>query len=71
MRLPERLHHVLQVGAGGLQATSAGEPVPELAFAPFARDRMPAGLDADAVIAIAQNFLSDAQAAELETEAAA
>lgn len=63
------LHHVLQVGSSGLLAVSEAEAKPELAFAPFAMERMPPGLDGQAVIAIAQNFLSDARAEELEEAA--
>lgn len=59
------LHHVLQVGSGGLQTSTDGD-TPELAFAPFAREHVPAGLDPERVIAVAQGFLSDAQAEELE-----
>lgn len=63
------LHHVLQVGSGGLLAASEAEAKPELAFAPFAGERMPAGVDGQAVIAIARNFLSNARAEELEEAA--
>jgi DNA repair protein SbcD/Mre11 len=62
------LHHVVQVGAGGLRASPEADAETELAFAPFARERMPSGLDAEAVIAIAQTFLRDARAEELEAE---
>ena len=65
------LHHVLHVGAGGLRASVGGEDPPELAFGPFARARIPDGLDPERVIAIAQSFLSEAQADELDEETAA
>jgi DNA repair protein SbcD/Mre11 len=63
------LHHVLQVGAGGLRASADGEELPELAFGPFARGRIPDALDPEKVIAIAQSFLTEAQAEELDAEA--
>jgi predicted phosphodiesterase len=59
------LHHQVQLGRGGLHA----EPRAELQFDSWARSRIPAGLDAETVIAIAQNHLADAAAREIEEEA--
>ena len=63
------LHHQIQVGRSGLNAGPDGESVAELQFDSWARDRIPAGLDPETIIAIAQNHLKDATAREVEEEA--
>ena len=64
------LHHSVSVGREGLRVDTQLE-ASELAFGPFARSRVPAGLDAERVIALAQNFLDAAAAEEAEKEATA
>jgi DNA repair exonuclease SbcCD nuclease subunit len=64
------LHHQVQVGHGGLRTTLEDEPAHELRFDAFARDRMPAGLDPERVIALARGFLDEAAATEIEEAAA-
>lgn len=60
------LHHVVNVAA----ASERGEEGDGgyLNFSGFARARMPADVDADAVITLAETFLGDAAAAEAEAE---
>lgn len=60
------LHHQVQVGHGGLRTTVDEDDGHELRFDTFARERIPTGLDPEHVIAIAQQFLSEATAAEAE-----
>ncbi|MEJ7784896.1 MAG: exonuclease SbcCD subunit D [Solirubrobacteraceae bacterium] len=63
------LHHQIQVGRSGLQTGSDSESQrAELQFDSWARERIPSGLDAEAVIAIAQNHLADAAANEVVEE---
>lgn len=62
------LHHQLVVGREGLRSSSDAS-TPELSFGPWARTRVPAGLDPEEVVSLAQSFLSDAAAEEAETEA--
>ena len=64
------LHHVIVVGREGLRSTSGSADREELVFASWARQRVPAGLDAEKVVALAQGFLADAAAAEAEAEGA-
>jgi len=63
------LHHQVQVGRSGLHAGPDGESAADLQFDSWARDRIPAGLDPETVIAIAQSHLQDAAAREVEEEA--
>jgi exonuclease SbcD len=63
------LHHQVQVGRSGLHAGPDAESVAELQFDTWARERIPADLDAETVLAIAQNHLRDAAAREVEEEA--
>lgn len=62
------LHHQVQVGRSGLHAGPDAESVAELQFDSWARERIPADLDAETVIAIAQNHLKDAAAREVEED---
>jgi len=64
------LHHTVQVGRTGLRAGPEGGVEAELRFDAWARGRMPSGVDSEAVIAIAQNYLKDASASEVEADAA-
>ena len=59
------LHHVVAVGAGGLRAGDS-EALPDFSFEDFARDCMPAGVDADAVIDLAREYLHEASVREAE-----
>lgn len=64
------LHHVVVVGREGLRSGDGEDHRhDELAFADWARRRVPVGLDAERVVALAQGFLADAAAAEAEAEA--
>lgn len=64
------LHHQIQVGRTGLNVGAEAEADrAELQFDSWARERIPGGLDAEAVIAIAQNHLADAAASEVVEEA--
>ncbi len=65
------LHHVVGVGREGLRSGESGAGDEELGFADWARRRVPAGLDAEKVVAIALGFLAEAAAAEIEAEVAA
>ncbi|WP_354699067.1 SbcD-like subunit of palindrome specific endonuclease [Paraconexibacter sp. AEG42_29] len=63
------LHHAIHVGSSGLHA--GPDPVAaaaELKFDAWARERVPAGLNPEAVIAIAQNYLKDAAMSEAEVD---
>lgn len=60
------LHHSVQVGPGGLLSVTADDDGRELKFDSFARERVPSGLDAERVIAIAHGFLDDALTEEHE-----
>jgi DNA repair protein SbcD/Mre11 len=68
-RFAQCLHHVVAVGAGGLRADD-GELLPDVSFEDFAREWMPAGVDADAVIDLAREYLHEASAREAEEAAA-
>lgn len=63
------LHHVVAVAAGGLRADE-GEALPDVSFEDFARECVPAGVDADAVIDLAREYLREASALEAEEAAA-
>lgn len=63
--LEPALHHVLAVGSAGLQA-SDGEAEEGKDFETFARERIPAGVDPDRVLALARGFLREAGAEEVE-----
>lgn len=65
------LHHVVQVGSGGLLSAGGDEDGQDLSFGSFARERVPNGLDAERIIAIAREFLDDALTEEHEQGAAA
>ena len=58
------------VGREGLGSSESGDGDEELGFAEWARGRVPTGLDAEKVVAIALGFLAEAAAAELEAEVA-
>lgn len=60
------LHHVIRVAYAG--GDSGGE-AHELGFAAFARQAMPPGVDAGAVVTLAQRYLGDAAAEEAEEDA--
>jgi DNA repair exonuclease SbcCD nuclease subunit len=61
------LHHMLVVGRDGLRSRdAAGADREELVFTDWARQRVPGGLDAERVVALAQRFLADATAEEAE-----
>lgn len=62
------LHHQVQVGRGGLHADPDIASHEELQFDSWARVRIPADLNPETVIAIAQNDLKDATAREVEEE---
>lgn len=62
------LYHSAQLGTGGLIVGSESI-TKELTFAEFARGRLPKGVDADAVIGLADSYLSDAAAEEAEEAA--
>lgn len=64
------LHHTVQVGRTGLHAGLEGGADAELQFDTWARERLPSGVDPEAIIAIAQSYLKDAAATEVEEDAA-
>jgi hypothetical protein len=66
----ECLHHVVNVGHGGLTLERADRD-DEVSFEEFARERVPSGLDTEAVVALARSYIEDASAAEAEAEAKA
>jgi DNA repair exonuclease SbcCD nuclease subunit len=63
------LHHVVAVAAGGLRVDESAA-IPEVSFEDFARERMPPGVDADAVVDLAREYLREASAQEAEEAAA-
>jgi DNA repair protein SbcD/Mre11 len=68
-RFASCLHHVVAVAAGGLRVDES-DALPEVSFEDFARDCMPPGVDADAVIDLAREYLREASAQEAEEAAA-
>ena len=62
------LHHSVQLGRGGL-VVGGESATKEVTFAEFARERIPEGVDAEAVIGLADRYLSDAAAEEAEEAA--
>lgn len=62
------LHHSVQLGRGGL-VVGGESATKEVTFAEFARERIPKGVDAEAVIGLADRYLSDAAAEEAEEAA--
>ena len=62
------LHHSVQLGRGGL-VVGTESATKELTFAEFARTRIPKGVDAEAVIGLADRYLNDAAAEEAEEAA--
>lgn len=68
--LAPALHHVLAVGAGGLAAGGAETSEGGLDFEAFARERVPAGVDPERVVALARGFLAAAGAEEVSEGAA-
>ena len=66
--LAPALHSLLVVGSAGLDAL-AGESEEGLDFEHFTRERVPAGVDAERVLALARGFLREAGADELQESA--
>ena len=66
--LADALHFVLAVGPAGLSA-GVEEAEEGVAFETFARARVPAGVDASRVVALARGFLVAAGAEEVQREA--
>lgn len=63
------LHHTINVGKSGLHAgPDPATAAAELSFGPWARERVPAGLDPEKVIAIAQAHLKEAAVLEAEVD---
>ena len=61
------LHYGFSVGRSGL-VTSGAVPGSDLSFGAWARGRVPATLDEEAVISLARRYLDDAAAEEAEAE---